>query len=316
MLTPDAFPASRCRNPETFSRAYIVISCLVTHVTPPSSTSFPAPAPLPRPKSATSLAPDAGPSYRPHAAVADSQRHRASISVFDPPPLPRHHLRQMPSLPSISTLTHEVDRAQQSRMSSLGSSGGGSGGPPTFRNPFEASPSPTLRAPPPPPPSEHRSQSQTFRFQPRPQTGESHRPRGIVLPPPTMVGFGAHGRLASPGIYGSHHRPMSTDSQYSSMSLSGGGGGRSGSKDFLPGFASFAARGSVASIESSFSATPSDALWSPAPLDEPFRRRGSALRTGTGDSSSMDGVVSQPLEPPSFPFPHDSHHLHASGSRQ
>jgi hypothetical protein len=217
----------------------------------------------------------------------------------------RQFMRPMPSLPSISTLTNEVDLAQRARATL--SAGGGPA--PTFLNPFASSSAATAAAPMH---VQSTNTSQTFRFQqPRPPTsdGIGRRPHGIVLPPPTMVGFGGS-RLASPGIYGQHQRPMSTESGHHA--------GGSLAKDGLPAFGSFAARGSIASIESTFSAAPSEALWSPSVMDEPPpRRRGSALRLGTGDSSNstMDGIVTQPLEPPAFPFPAETLHLRP-GSRQ
>lgn len=280
------------RRPETFSKAYIVVTCVVSEPSPPSTATFPtvASAEAPRPRSSNGAA---GNNNRPMSASA------YPLDPHGPSPVAlaaRQFMRPVPSLPSISTLTNEVDLAQRARATL---SAGGGGPAPTFLNPFSATA--TTAGPMQGPLA---GSSQTFRFQqPRPPTSDGsggRRPHGIVLPPPTMVGFGGSSasRLASPGIYGQHQRPMSTDSGHYA------GGGLS--KDGLPAFASFAARGSIASIESTFSAAPSDALWSPSVLDEPPpRRRGSALRLGTGDSSNstMDGIVAQPLEPPAFPFP-------------
>lgn len=279
------------RHPETFSKAYIVVSCTVRDPSPVSTTpTFQSSTPILRPRSAT----DAERGDRPlrnQSSFPNDLRHSFAVPSSSVPTRPSGRQHDMPSLPSITSLTNEVDLAHQSRRGSLS---GETSGAPTFLNPF--APSQTLLPP-------TQSQSQTFRFQPRPQPADtSHRPRGIVLPPPTMVGYGSHSaRLNSPSIYG-HHRPMSTESISSQPQ----------GKDLqLPGFSSFAARGSVTSIESGFSGAPSEALWSPSLVDEPWRRRGSALRMGTGDSTSgaMDGLGLEPLEPPSFPFPGPHSHL-------
>ena len=293
------------RHPKTFSKAYIVVTCIVSESSPPSTAPYSTAtsALSPRLKSAAEAAQS---SSRPISGQAAFAHHNDPHGPSPVALAARQYLRPIPSLPSISTLTNEVDLAQRARATL--SAGGGPA--PTFLNPFASA---AAVAPMQLPPA---SSSQTFRFQqPRPPTsdGNSRRPHGIVLPPPTMIGFGGNSasRLASPGIYGQHQRPMSTDSAHYA-----GGGGLT--KDGLPAFASFAARGSIASIESMFSNAPSDALWSPSVMDEPPRRRGSALRLGTGDSSNstMDGIISQPLDAPAFPFPErDMLHLRP-GSRQ